>query len=1185
MPINIATGNVHLDCNDARIPGNVDLIWERRYSSNLLGRPPGILGPGWTCRYEATLTRVSDGFEFVRPTGSAELLPDQRETVQRGGILRQPGAFLELFLHAGRYIVQSWDSDSREVWRYCFMPGPTGRPLPLASIEDLTGQGLDLERDQLGRVTVIRQRHEKRALQLDYYPGDVLRSVNLRAPDDQIHSLVRYEYDAMGRLSAAYNALGYADRFEYDAQGYIVREIAKHGGVFFYRYDSKGRCIRYSGVDRYDEKQLRFLDAAHITELTDSYGATSRYQYLPSGQIISQWNPMGAETRIDYDTHGRIVARIRPNGATTSYSYDERGNRCKIVNALGHTWELTFNGQHQPTALKDPNDKTWLREYDGQHRLIGTADPLGFRWALRYDREGNLVALSNPQGATRHFRYLAGVLTESTDWLGNVTHSKYDSLGRLTTRTDPLGHTWRYCYDSANNVIQVLLPDGAKINAAYDAGGNLTKQTDAVGRVSSYRYGPCHRLLETRDANGHTVSYGWGTEPKRLERVLNEQGESCQYAYNLAGQCIEEIGFDGRRVKFAHDLAGMCIRTTNGVGETIEIERDPLGRIVGRKLPNGQTARFAYDLLGNLVEAINSDCAVRLERDAIGHLVREVQQTKDGEHWVKYTLDAMGEIIRLETDLGLQVNYELDANGLSKHMGTGYGHTVRFRHDARGKEVQRNFSGNFALDQRYDAVGRLIGQLFNYRSSQQSNLDTVKWVDLEADALIQRMYTRDGSGLVTSIDDLLSGTAHYTYDSGQRLLEILRDRAASEQFQYDAAGNLTRSITYKGKACVEDEMLFYGSGNRLLGKGNTRYEHDVQGRLVRKVEAADSAQPKVWTYEWDALDQLREVTRPDGQVWRYSYDALARRVRKCGPATAVDFVWSCHVPIHEISTNDEHWTGWIFDKRSFVPLAGVRDRQMRFVISDHLGSPREIVDHTGRVIGRHVEKGFGAPSDPEHNENICPFRFQGQYYDSESGLHYNRHRYYDPVSARYISSDPARLSAGVNQFAYTANPVAWVDPYGLAKVCEKKLQAAIDDAVENIPGLTREQAEVILRGAFSRDSSAVFGGSRVRGDFGPESDLDVGFGSLSTSQAGKVIDKASEVPGGLPMEQTRIVPGNTPPNIPTITSPEDFFMQSGVRGGGDPKAGQPYGPSGYRSYGPDGSITTATPDGQVTKVQ
>ncbi|TDR25012.1 RHS repeat-associated core domain-containing protein, partial [Hydromonas duriensis] len=62
-----------------------------------------------------------------------------------------------------------------------------------------------------------------------------------------------------------------------------------------------------------------------------------------------------------------------------------------------------------------------------------------------------------------------------------------------------------------------------------------------------------------------------------------------------------------------------------------------------------------------------------------------------------------------------------------------------------------------------------------------------------------------------------------------------------------------------------------------------------------------------------------------------------------------------------------------------------------------------------------------------------PIRFQGQYFDHETGLHYNRHRYYDPHSGRFVSRDPIGLLGGMNVHAYAPNPVEWIDPLGLYK--------------------------------------------------------------------------------------------------------------------------------------------------------
>lgn len=140
---------------------------------------------------------------------------------------------------------------------------------------------------------------------------------------------------------------------------------------------------------------------------------------------------------------------------------------------------------------------------------------------------------------------------------------------------------------------------------------------------------------------------------------------------------------------------------------------------------------------------------------------------------------------------------------------------------------------------------------------------------------------------------------------------------------------------------------------------------------------------------------------------------------------------------------------------------------------------------------------------------------------------------------------------------------------------------------EQIPELSETQARLILDKSFGRNSSVVFGGSRVRGDFTPGgfgvgSDIDIGFGNLNANQAGKLIDSLnkqfSQDPAMLMLERTRITPGNTTPTITDpIVSPEEFFQRSGMRVAPDPKAGQPYIPSGSVTVRPDGTIVIIPP--------
>ena len=270
----------------------------------------------------------------MTPTGSVEVFVDSEGAVERGETIRLLGAFLEIFLHDGRYVVQSYHMKTDKVLRYCFAPTVRGQPMLLASCEDVTGQGLDLERDNMGRLITIRQRLEKRALRLDYDTNGLLQTVILQAPNGRDYPLARYQYDTHGRLGIAFDALNYADRYEYDTQGRLIREMAKDGGVRSYRYDNHGRCIWSSCLDHYDEKQLRFLDAVRVTEVTDTYDSTWRYQYLSSGQITSEWNPLGVETTTESErSKGGSSPRPRPWAPKpdTSTTSEEMCRRLRIL--------------------------------------------------------------------------------------------------------------------------------------------------------------------------------------------------------------------------------------------------------------------------------------------------------------------------------------------------------------------------------------------------------------------------------------------------------------------------------------------------------------------------------------------------------------------------------------------------------------------------------------------------------------------------------------------------------------------------------------------------------------------------------------------------------------------------------------------------------------------------------------
>jgi len=135
----------------------------------------------------------------------------------------------------------------------------------------------------------------------------------------------------------------------------------------------------------------------------------------------------------------------------------------------------------------------------------------------------------------------------------------------------------------------------------------------------------------------------------------------------------------------------------------------------------------------------------------------------------------------------------------------------------------------------------------------------------------------------------------------------------------------------------------------------------------------------------------------------------------------------------------------------------------------------------------------------------------------------------------------------------------------------------VDFLSKHVPGVNQTQAASILENGFSRDTSVVLGGSRIRVNFNGPSDLDVGFGNLTERQAQRVIKSINEQGFDVPLERLTIVPGKSTATIERIVSPEEFFQRSGVRAGGDLRAGQPYGPSGSITFTKDGRIVVIPP--------
>lgn len=197
--------------------------------------------------------------------------------------------------------------------------------------------------------------------------------------------------------------------------------------------------------------------------------------------------------------------------------------------------------------------------------------------------------------------------------------------------------------------------------------------------------------------------------------------------------------------------------------------------------------------------------------------------------------------------------------------------------------------------------------------------------------------------------------------------------------------------------------------------------------------------------------------------------ALGRRIKKHYRGQTTHFVWDGNVPLHEWVSGDlqalqdtgatpiwsadadikrreaqlsEHLAQgppqrgsesapitWLFEPESFAPMARLQGGQAQSILTDHLGTPVLMVDSAGDKTWSAAISTWGELRNLEGNRLACPFRWPGQYEDAETGLYYNRFRYYDPDAGEYVSQDPIGLDGGSALCSYVADSCNWTAPF------------------------------------------------------------------------------------------------------------------------------------------------------------
>jgi RHS repeat-associated protein len=179
------------------------------------------------------------------------------------------------------------------------------------------------------------------------------------------------------------------------------------------------------------------------------------------------------------------------------------------------------------------------------------------------------------------------------------------------------------------------------------------------------------------------------------------------------------------------------------------------------------------------------------------------------------------------------------------------------------------------------------------------------------------------------------------------------------------------------------------------------------------------------------------------EAGRYGYDPYGRRLVKEAGGVTTYFLYADSGLVAEFAQDGAELKSYGYRPGApwgSNPLFMMENNQRYWYLNDHLGTPQQLIDQSGAVVwsARYTAYGQALVNPASTVENNL--RFPGQYYDGETGLHYNWHRYYDPGTGRYMTPDPLGLDGGdFNLYAYVGgDPVNWYDFYGLFSLGDAK---------------------------------------------------------------------------------------------------------------------------------------------------
>lgn len=898
----------------------------------------------------------------------------------------------------------------------------------LTATIDPLGRATRCDYDPRGNITRI-VRADGSSYSIRY--GDAHRKP--LAVADALGQTAEYRYDERGNLIEVKDPAGATTRYTLDDRGRIVSLLDARGGQSFLSYDSAGRLIEYrtclGQTTRY-----AYDDDGNVVAVTDALNSTTRLSYQRinrKDRLVAVTQGDGSVERMAYDVLGRLVAHMGPDGLATRYLLAADGQPLARENALGHAMRYQYDAHGRLLALTNENGAVHRFAWDNADRLMSERGFDGRRRDYRYNLAGELLETADgvPEGAPWLAPARSGL---------QRTHYQRDVLGRMTDKLS-------------------IKPGGGRPQVrhnryTYNVNGQLVRARNAHARVELH----------------YTAA---GLLAREITHSRGGLSSTLEHTYDGLGNRYRTVLPDGRVLEHHLYGSGHVDRITLDDALVCHFERDALQRETIRR--QGALETF-------------------FERDSFGRLTRQVARRADGMATVPepgiqrhYHYDRIGQLLRTDDARNGSSLYNYDAAGRLR-AAVSRGSEERFAFDPANNLIESAAPASAEVHKTNaggDAAARSTGSWseaewqdyvqthvrehdFNPLQTPQASTDPQHWDAAKPNRLLVYQQHR------------------YRYDSWGNCIEKRSGAHEIRRFCWDAENQLERAdVTRVERGILVREIWGYDYdpfGRRVAkyripdnvdaaagtttayspcgtdDAGARRIEHR---RIVRARHGGDATH-----FAWDGNRLLLERDETRQTLYLYEPDSfIPLALIRSGIAPLLP-AEPAALPEEMRTLKDrypEQWAAIEQRRRKLSRKMGVADDEapqppMAEILhfhTDHLGTPRELTDEQGHLVwsatyrawggtvkldtpprrirvadGNTVRESWEAQTDPV----VQNLRFQGQYFDAESGLHYNRFRYYDPDIGRFISQDPIGLAGGNNSYVYAVNPISWIDPFGLA---------------------------------------------------------------------------------------------------------------------------------------------------------